>query len=48
MIRNPYVAGYFYPATAAELKTTVARRVDKKPPGCDRSEGFTEDPSPQS
>ncbi len=32
MIRNPYVAGYFYPATAAELKATVTRLVDKKAP----------------
>ncbi len=32
MIRNPYVAGYFYPGTAAELRATVAGLVDKKAP----------------
>jgi AmmeMemoRadiSam system protein B len=32
MIRNPYVAGYFYPGTASELKAAVARLVDKKAP----------------
>jgi len=25
MDRNPYVAGYFYPAAASELKTMIAR-----------------------
>lgn len=30
MIRNPYAAGYFYPGTAAELKASVGRLVDKK------------------
>src|SRR3972149_109238 len=29
MIRNPYVAGYFYPGAAAELKKTIAGFVDK-------------------
>jgi len=32
MIRNPYVAGYFYPAEAVELKATVAGLVDTKAP----------------
>jgi AmmeMemoRadiSam system protein B/AmmeMemoRadiSam system protein A len=32
MIRKPYVAGYFYPAAAAELRATVAGLVDKKAP----------------
>jgi MEMO1 family protein len=32
MIRNPYVAGYFYPASAAELRATLARLTDKKSP----------------
>jgi hypothetical protein len=32
MIRNPYVAGYFYPAPAAELRATIARMVAKKAP----------------
>src|SRR4030042_4275250 len=32
MIRNPYVAGYFYPAAAAELRAAVARCVDKDAP----------------
>src|SRR4030066_321301 len=32
MIRNPYVAGYFYPAPAAELRAAVARCVDKNAP----------------
>jgi AmmeMemoRadiSam system protein B len=32
MIRHPYAAGYFYPGSAAELKTTIARLVDKKAP----------------
>ncbi len=32
MIRSPYVAGYFYPGGAAELKATVARLVDKNAP----------------
>ncbi|OGO31535.1 MAG: AmmeMemoRadiSam system protein B [Chloroflexi bacterium RBG_16_56_11] len=30
MKRNPYVAGYFYPASAAELRATIAGYVDKK------------------
>jgi MEMO1 family protein len=30
MLRTPYAAGYFYPGTAAQLKTDVARLVDKK------------------
>jgi AmmeMemoRadiSam system protein B len=30
MVRHPYVAGYFYPMEAAELKATLARLVDKK------------------
>jgi AmmeMemoRadiSam system protein B len=32
MVRHPYVAGYFYPGEAAELKATVAGLVDKKAP----------------
>jgi len=32
MDRNPYVAGYFYPAAASELKTMIARFTDKKSP----------------
>jgi AmmeMemoRadiSam system protein B/AmmeMemoRadiSam system protein A len=32
MIRKPYVAGYFYPGSAAELKAAVARLVDEKAP----------------
>jgi AmmeMemoRadiSam system protein B/AmmeMemoRadiSam system protein A len=32
MIRNPYVAGYFYPGTADELRATVAGLVDEKAP----------------
>jgi AmmeMemoRadiSam system protein B len=32
MIRNPCVAGYFYPAAAAELRATLAGLVDKKAP----------------
>jgi AmmeMemoRadiSam system protein B/AmmeMemoRadiSam system protein A len=32
MIRNPYVAGYFYPGTAAELKKMLDGLVDKKAP----------------
>ena len=32
MLRNPYVAGYFYPGTAAELKAAVAGLVDEKAP----------------
>jgi AmmeMemoRadiSam system protein B len=32
MIRNPYVAGYFYPGTAAELRAAVAGLVDKNAP----------------
>ena len=30
MIRHPYAAGYFYPGTAAEVKSAVAALVDKK------------------
>jgi MEMO1 family protein len=30
MIRNPYVAGYFYPGTAAELRQMLAGLVDEK------------------
>jgi MEMO1 family protein len=30
MIRNPTVAGYFYPGSAAELKAMLAKYVDKK------------------
>jgi AmmeMemoRadiSam system protein B len=29
MIRNPTVAGYFYPASPAELKATLAKYIDK-------------------
>jgi AmmeMemoRadiSam system protein B/AmmeMemoRadiSam system protein A len=32
MIRNPYVAGYFYPGSASELRATIARYVDKNAP----------------
>jgi MEMO1 family protein len=32
MIRNPYVAGYFYPGSASELKATIAKYVDKDAP----------------
>jgi AmmeMemoRadiSam system protein B len=32
MIRNPYVAGYFYPDSPAELKSMIAGYVDKKAP----------------
>jgi AmmeMemoRadiSam system protein B/AmmeMemoRadiSam system protein A len=32
MVRNPYVAGYFYPAAASELKATIASYTDKKAP----------------
>jgi hypothetical protein len=32
MLRNPYVAGYFYPASAAELKATIAKYVNKDTP----------------
>jgi len=32
MKRNPYVAGYFYPASASELRTTIAKYVDKNAP----------------
>jgi AmmeMemoRadiSam system protein B/AmmeMemoRadiSam system protein A len=32
MIRNPYVAGYFYPGSAAELRATIAKYVDKDAP----------------
>ena len=31
-IRNPSVAGYFYPGSAAELKATLAKYIDKKAP----------------
>jgi AmmeMemoRadiSam system protein B len=34
-VRNPSVAGYFYPGTAAELKTALAKYVDKKAPKTD-------------
>jgi AmmeMemoRadiSam system protein B len=30
MNREPYVAGYFYPASADELRSTISRFVDKK------------------
>jgi len=32
MIRNPSVAGYFYPGSKAELKAMIAKYVDKKAP----------------
>jgi AmmeMemoRadiSam system protein B/AmmeMemoRadiSam system protein A len=32
MIRNPYVAGYFYPGSASELRATIAKYVDKESP----------------
>jgi AmmeMemoRadiSam system protein B len=32
MIRNPTVAGYFYPASPAELKATLAKYIDKTAP----------------
>lgn len=32
MIRNPSVAGYFYPASKAELRATIAKYVDKNAP----------------
>jgi len=32
MIRNPYVAGYFYPASASELRATIAQYVNKDAP----------------
>jgi MEMO1 family protein len=32
MIRNPSVAGYFYPDSAAELKAMISKMVDKKAP----------------
>jgi AmmeMemoRadiSam system protein B/AmmeMemoRadiSam system protein A len=32
MIRNPYVAGYFYPGSASELKAMLARYIDKNAP----------------
>jgi hypothetical protein len=32
MIRNPYVAGYFYPGSAGELRATLAGLVDEKAP----------------
>lgn len=32
MIRNPYVAGYFYPDSPSELKAMIAGYVDKKAP----------------
>jgi AmmeMemoRadiSam system protein B/AmmeMemoRadiSam system protein A len=31
-VRNPYVAGYFYPAPAAELRAMLAGLVDEKAP----------------
>jgi AmmeMemoRadiSam system protein B/AmmeMemoRadiSam system protein A len=32
MIRNPYVAGYFYPASSTEIKAMMAKFVDKNAP----------------
>jgi AmmeMemoRadiSam system protein B len=32
MIRNPYVAGYFYPGTASELRAMIASFTDKSVP----------------
>ena len=32
MIRNPYVAGYFYPGSATELSAMIAKYVDKTAP----------------
>jgi len=32
VIRNPYVAGYFYPASASEIKTMLAKYVNKDAP----------------
>jgi len=32
MIRNPYVAGYFYPASASEIRAMLARYMDKDAP----------------
>ncbi|OGO19604.1 MAG: AmmeMemoRadiSam system protein B, partial [Chloroflexi bacterium RBG_16_50_11] len=32
MIRNPSVAGYFYPASPAEIKAMLARYIDKSAP----------------
>lgn len=32
MIRNPYVAGYFYPGSDSELRATIAKYVDKDAP----------------
>ncbi len=32
MVRNPYVAGYFYPAAASELRAMIAGFTDKKAP----------------
>ncbi len=32
MLRNPYVAGYFYPASASEIKAMFAKFVDKNAP----------------
>jgi len=32
MVRNPYVAGYFYPGTATELREALAGLVDEKAP----------------
>ena len=32
MIRNPCVAGYFYPGTASELRATLSKLTDKKAP----------------
>jgi AmmeMemoRadiSam system protein B/AmmeMemoRadiSam system protein A len=32
MIRNPYVAGYFYPASASEIRAMMAKFIDKDAP----------------
>jgi AmmeMemoRadiSam system protein B/AmmeMemoRadiSam system protein A len=32
MVRNPYVAGYFYPGTASELRAMIAKFTDKNAP----------------
>ena len=32
MLRNPYVAGYFYPGSASEIKSMMAKFVDKNAP----------------
>jgi hypothetical protein len=32
MNRNPYVAGYFYPASAAEIRSIMAKFIDKNSP----------------